>query len=226
MHTHFSTVRKLTRSLRFFCFPPQCPLCTKESLAYSIHENCLAHIPLHIKEKHGWIISLFPYNVRLAKDFILFLKKYNQYTLPDTFHSRLNTLLSTILEKHTINTDKAILIPIPARNERMEKQGFNQATVLAELFSEILSTPLRDNLLINNPHAQREKQAFLQDRSERIARLANTFTTQSNIHEHIPKDAHIILIDDVTTSGATFAEARRALEQVGFEKIIAVSLAG
>jgi|GEM_PF-2110221 len=226
MYPYFSTVRKFAILLKIFFFPPQCPLCAKESFIYSIHENCLANIPLHIKEKHGWIIPLFPYNTRLVKDFILFLKKHSQYTLPDSFLVRLNTLLSAIIEKHTIHKDKAILVPIPARDERMEQQGFNQAAMLAELFSGILSIPLSEDLLTNNPYAQREKQAFLQDRTERIARLANTFTTRSNIHDPIPKNAHIILIDDVTTSGATFAEARRALEERGLTNIIGVSLAG
>jgi len=177
-------------------------------------------------EKHDWIISLFPYRSRLMKDLILFLKKHNHYILPESFYARLDMLFSAIFTKHILDKRKIILIPIPARNERMQNQGFNQATTLAHLFSQILSILVIENLLINNPESQREKQAFLQSRNERIARLAHAFTINPDILANIAKDTHIILIDDVTTTGATFAEARRTLEEIGFMKIIAVSLAG
>jgi predicted amidophosphoribosyltransferase len=40
-----------------------------------------------------------------------------------------------------------------------------------------------------------------------------------------PPESSVILIDDVTTTGATLAESRRALQVAGIKKIIAFTIA-
>jgi predicted amidophosphoribosyltransferase len=67
-----------------------------------------------------------------------------------------------------------------------------------------------------------EHQARIKDRNVRLKNLAGTFAVKNP--ELIAKK-NIILIDDVTTTGATLNEARRTLKKSGARKVIAFTVA-
>jgi ComF family protein len=101
-----------------------------------------------------------------------------------------------------------LLIPIPLHRRRQRRRGFNQAALLAEIISKKFSLPFSENQLIRIKH--RKPQAKL----KKIARqknIQNCFRWQGeNLNQ-----TNIILIDDVTTTGATLNEAAKTLKQAG-----------
>ena len=86
----------------------------------------------------------------------------------------------------------------------------------------------RRNILIKNKET--EHQAHIKNRKERLKNLIGSFTIKSskqNAKENISiiKGRNIILIDDITTTGATLNEAKKILRQAGARKIIAFTVA-
>jgi predicted amidophosphoribosyltransferase len=59
-------------------------------------------------------------------------------------------------------------------------------------------------------------------RVQRFENLKNCFAVP---HPELVKDRTVIVFDDILTTGATFKDARRALEQAGANKIICVAIA-
>ena len=71
-----------------------------------------------------------------------------------------------------------------------------------------------------------EHQARIENRKERLKNIQGSFAvknTANNINSI--KNKNIILIDDITTTGATLAEARKVLKQAGARKVIAFTVA-
>ena len=67
-----------------------------------------------------------------------------------------------------------------------------------------------------------EHQARLKDRSVRLKNLLGTFEI---VDRDLVRGRNIILVDDVTTTGATLSEAKKVLRAAGARKVIAVTIA-
>ncbi len=88
--------------------------------------------------------------------------------------------------------------------------------------SEIFS--LENNILIKIKET--EHQARIKDRRVRLKNLIGSFAIKSDKqNKNIIKGRNIILIDDITTTGATLSEARKILKQAGARKVIAFTVA-
>src|SRR3989344_6085699 len=121
----------------------------------------------------------------------------------------------------------AILIPIPLSSKRYRERGYNQAELLCEnlvKLDENVNFKLEKNILIKQ--IDTKHQAHILNRSERLKNIVGSFTilyTGKNIG--LIKNKNIILIDDITTTGATLTEARKVFKQAGARKIIAFTVA-
>ena len=111
-----------------------------------------------------------------------------------------------------------VFIPVPLHDKRLRERGFNQAEVLSRILSEIYQRPQLKNLL------QRTKATSQQARMTREERLDNVagafaWTDSSKAPEHV------VLIDDVFTTGATMEECAKVLRHHGTQYIEALVLA-
>ena len=89
------------------------------------------------------------------------------------------------------------IIPLPMHPDKQKKRGYNQAEVLANGLSQKMNIPLLNNMIL------RSKKTSTQTKKQRVERWTNvdgTFVIQ-NQSSIIGK--HILLIDDVITTGAT-----------------------
>jgi ComF family protein len=116
------------------------------------------------------------------------------------------------------------VIPIPISKERMRERGFNQSALIAARFAQFFGLPLKTKILSRTVH--RPAQSDITDRDERHINIQNCYAAKPFTGTGIcAKNKNIILIDDVTTSGATFADAVRALRAAGARKILALAVA-
>ena len=111
-----------------------------------------------------------------------------------------------------------LIIPIPLSRRRHNERGYNQAEEIAKLLSSILKLPLESNLLARTRHTK--PQTEMNGIEGRLENLRGCFTASPAVARK-----NILLIDDVTTSGATFREAATALKAAGARTIIAVAAA-
>jgi ComF family protein len=104
-----------------------------------------------------------------------------------------------------------LLIPVPLHPLRLMRRGYNQAVEIARVIAKRCSIPLAVDV------AQRVRATDDQIGQSRAARRRNmrgAFEVRTDLH-----DAHVALIDDVMTTGATFDELARACRKAGAARI-------
>jgi ComF family protein len=89
------------------------------------------------------------------------------------------------------------LVPLPMFTEKEFKRGYNQATILCIGISEATSVPV----LINN--VIRKRFTETQTKKHRTERWENVATSFAINNPKEIKGRHILLVDDVVTTGAT-----------------------
>jgi ComF family protein len=116
------------------------------------------------------------------------------------------------------------VVPVPISRERMRERGFNQSALIAARFARFFGLPLKIKILSRTVH--RPAQSDIADRDERHQNIHGCYAAKPFEGTGIcAANRNIILIDDVTTSGATFADAVRALRAAGARKILALAVA-
>ena len=131
----------------------------------------------------------------------------------------LSAMVIVCLKNSGIELKDFVVTQIPLYPTKLRKRGFNQSEVMAKSVANYFSLP-QENLLQrvkNNPQQAKQK-----DFSNRKENVKNCF---QSLNSHKIAGKKIILVDDVSTSGATLFEASRVLKKYGAKKIIALVVA-
>jgi ComF family protein len=110
------------------------------------------------------------------------------------------------------------LAPVPLFRARERHREFNQAAELARLVGERAWIPVSDCLVrIRNTRSQ-----LTYDRRGRMENLRNAFRMGQNADV---RGRHIVLVDDVLTTGSTLDECARVLLEGGAASVRAITVA-
>lgn len=204
-------------------FPRYCLSCN--TAGTDLCTKCISSFPNAERETENWVFPLFDYRHPPIKKAIKLIKYKGKRKLLDIFAEILyGALLEELAELQIMeNFQEPILIPIPLSKKRHRERGFNQAELLCKQIiknDENKYLTLLSNVLIKTKET--EHQANIKDRMIRLKNLTNSFAV---INNNLIKGKNIILIDDVTTTGATLNEARKILKKSGAKKIIAFTIA-
>jgi ComF family protein len=112
-----------------------------------------------------------------------------------------------------------VVAPIPLHWRRRVVHQTNSATVLAEVLAGTLRVPLAERLLRRSRYTLRQTDITP---SERWNNVRRAFAVRAGYHL---KAAHVLLVDDVLTTGATCSEAARALRQAGAARVTVAVIA-
>lgn len=207
-------------------FPLHCISCGMSGV--NLCPQCLLTCPLSERETAEWIFPLFDYRHPPIKEAIRLIKYKGKrrliVPLAEILHGRMIEELSEL--KIMENFQKPILIPIPLSRKRRRERGFNQAELICQELVKINNLnqntdwKLEKDVLIKCKDT--EHQARIKERQDRLKNLSGSFAVKNS--EKI-KSYNIILIDDVTTTGATLVEAKKVLKKAGVRKVIAFTLA-
>lgn len=131
--------------------------------------------------------------------------------------------LEEYAESKIFSDAKVVLIPIPITKQRKKERGFNQSELLVQEMS-FIDAPMSFNHVLDVLYRMREAppQATIKNRAERIKNIKNIFAVR-NAHKIIGRS--IIVIDDITTTGATLEEARKVLLAAGAKEVRAIAIA-
>ncbi len=131
------------------------------------------------------------------------------------FHGDLASLrlLATLMARDLADADRPqALLPIPLHRNRLRRRGYDQALELTRPLARKLGLPLRDDLL------RRVRATSAQTRLDAAARRRNVrgaFVVRAGAA--LP--AHVALVDDVMTTGATARAAASALLRAGVARV-------
>jgi ComF family protein len=99
------------------------------------------------------------------------------------------------------------IIPVPLHFKRFHERGYNQSEMIAKGLSNILGIPYYSDILIRSEYTETQTK---KSRSERFDNVKDAFQIEKS---NLIEGKHILLIDDILTTGATLeACAFRVLE--------------
>ncbi|MFA5132458.1 MAG: phosphoribosyltransferase family protein [Candidatus Paceibacterota bacterium] len=222
------TLQALREEFTKILFPIRCISCAKENTP--LCGTCLSSCRRVLDTPALYIHSVFSFKDPLIKKIIHAIKYYHRKDLitPLTRAAALELksssfpLLASSFQSSTssfkLSASSWTLVPIPMPRLRKYLRGYNQAELIAKALSQELSIPVRTDILTRSRTPKRQVQTHT--RGERLYNQHNSFATATP-----PLGMNIILVDDVTTTGATLTEARNTLLKQGAKKVIALTLA-
>lgn len=172
---------------------------TTERLAQVLREK-----PSPNRTPANWIDAGFPYHDPDVRRLVLHLKKYRDARVAAALAERLADVVAEREAEHYVMSGggPTVLVPIPLHHTQLRSRGFNQSALLATALSRGHSH--RKVLHALHATSHHKKQALL-GRQERIKNIVGTLARN---RKRLPDRALVIIIDDVTTTGATLHEAR------------------
>ncbi|MEZ4591209.1 MAG: phosphoribosyltransferase family protein [Chloroflexota bacterium] len=110
-----------------------------------------------------------------------------------------------------------LVLPIPLHAERERSRGYNQSTLLTRDFCQLVGLPYAERGLTRTRFTTPQVGLTA---VERLKNVQDAFATQVDVAAK-----HILLIDDVCTTGATMAAATHALLANGAQAVSGYCLA-
>ncbi len=160
------------------------------------------------------ITTLMEYKTRAVADLIQALKydraEHAASLLADALAEYLREEISSL---KIFSAKPIVLVPVPLHAARLRDRGFNQVeAILSELPKECIDGTLSRVVTNALTRTRATQQQTRLSRTERMRNVRDAFTL--NEIEHI-RNAHVFLIDDVTTTGATITSAGKPLREHG-----------
>ena len=123
------------------------------------------------------------------------------------------------ISKKNYFSDADLIIPVPLHPIKQKKRGYNQSEWLAKGLSAGLSIPTQNNILL------RAIASSTQTKKNRFERWQNVETIFKVEELHLIENKHIILVDDVITTGATIEACANTLLKAANCKVSFLALA-
>lgn len=108
----------------------------------------------------------------------------------------------------TFFEDLDLIVPMPLHPKRLRERGYNQAEYIALGISELTGIP------VDTTHVLRVRNTPKQARQtgdERKTNVANAFAV---VHPEDLKDKHILVVDDLITTGETMRSCLKAMKRI------------
>jgi len=122
-------------------------------------------------------------------------------------------LLGYLLANHLEKTAEMpeVIIPVPLYKQRYQERGFNQTVEIAKTLSRQLTIPINTKSCIR--HRDTPHQINLSAK-QRHKNIKNAFKIEKPI-----KAQHVVILDDVMTTGSTVNELAKTLKKAGVNRV-------
>jgi ComF family protein len=169
-------------------------------------------------------LTIFPYENKMVKNAILAVKRRNYNEIANILSEIAADFLLEELSDASMMQDfqNPIIIGIPMSRKNMNAKGFNHSEIIAQKITTYISSlEFIPHALSKTRHTEPQKNL---PRAKRLSNLKHSMEVSSR-HAETIRGRCVIVIDDVTTTGATLAEARRALLKGCARKVLLFALA-
>ena len=180
--------------------PSRCYRCRATTKNYSVCNGCKPRTPLKA-------VAVWAHHENAAKA-LIHAAKYER--------ARSGLVVAANSMKNLIRyfPEVNLVIPVPTATSRVRERGYDQSVVIAKEVARSSSLPVSLALArLNQAHQVGST------RAERIRHVRGGFRVRNAA---MIKGKHVLLIDDVCTTGATLEEAARTLKKAGVANVYAV----
>ena len=219
------------KSILGIIFPRLCILCNADTPneGQDFCTDCLINMPHtnHFRKKE----NLAAQRILGRVDFVDAASVLNFYNYSDVrwmihrlkYEGRkdigfiLGQMAGKKMKGSTFFNDIDIIVPIPLHAHRRTKRGYNQAAFFGKGISEITGIAMREDVIVKSKHTKS------QTRMSRIERVKNVLDSFSLVDKPGIGGRHILIVDDVLTTGATVEACALALSEAPKIKISIVT---
>ncbi|MDQ8004304.1 MAG: ComF family protein [Pedobacter sp.] len=226
-------LKRYTEDLINLLFPELCNGCGK--LLYhgekDICTKCLFDLPytdFHLYQDNPVAKQLWGrLNVNAAMAMLYFKKATKVQNLIHGLKydgkTEIGITLGKLLAKKVIESefyaDIDLIIPVPLHQKKMRTRGYNQSEYIAAGLAEEL------NISVSTKYLLRDKSTESQTKKARYTRYENMQDVFSVIKAEELAEKHILLVDDVVTTGATLEACGNILLNNGIKKLSIAAVA-
>jgi ComF family protein len=169
-------------------------------------QNCLDRPPAYAR---AW--TLYPYLPPL-QDAICAFKYRGKFALA-------KPLAALMINAIPAEIDSGLILPVPLHPDRLRAREFNQSLLLADLLGRHLKRPVCATSLVRVLASAPQTTLT---RQERLRNLRHAFAIRN---PEVLAGRHVLLIDDVFTTGTTLNECAKTLLKAGALSVSALTLA-
>ena len=222
----------ITRILDFIS-PRLCVVCGQRlaPTERSLCSVCLFHLPrtdFHQKPLDNPMAQLFWGLAPIEKAAALFYYHPHSETAQLVYRLKYNNrpdigedmgrVMACEFQATDFFSDIDVLLPVPLASKRLRQRGYNQSEQLAIGISDITHLPIVSKVL-RRKHFQQSQTTL--NRWQRQENVTDTFQLKE---EHLLQGKHVLLIDDICTTGATLIACANVLKDIEDIRISVLTL--
>ena len=223
----------MLRSFLNLIYPTLCASCGKalHRNEKAICVNCLGDIPRteYYMDKDNVVAKLFWGKVKLefGLSSFVFVKKGKIQKLMHELKYRGNTEVGEVLgielgkeiKKLEGVTQVDFVVPVPLHPKKLKLRGYNQSDFIANGVAKVLGCEVGSDILLRNHFTESQTKKSKYERWENVGSVF-----QINRKDEI-KNKHILIVDDVVTTGSTIEACCIALKEIEGVKLSVATLA-
>lgn len=225
--------RYIARAFFYFLYPKLCLACNYETPPVDewLCLSCKLKLPktnFHL-EKENKFSERFWGKVKIEAGAAMFYFKKGGRT-QNLIHNLkykkrpqigviLGNLYGKELKESPLFQDIDIIVPVPLHWKKLRKRGYNQSAVFAQGLSEAMSIPWVADALRRNENSES------QTKKSKMSRLENVLSVFEVNNQKKIEGKHILLVDDVLTSGATMEACATKILEIPGTKVSLATIA-
>ncbi|PLX18198.1 MAG: hypothetical protein C0599_12610 [Salinivirgaceae bacterium] len=226
MHNIFHQIKETADDLISLVWPDVCAVCNERLYRHEsmICTKCISQLPrthFHLWHENDFHRLFWGRTkIKYATAYFFYLKESPYRELIRKLKYKNMPEIGTVLGREfgyeineSVFSEVDLILPVPLHPRKERFRGYNQSWKICEGLSESLNKPTFERLFI------RKKDTETQTKKSRFERWENVSNIFSVTDPDKIKDKHILLVDDVVTTGSTMEACVEALLEAGAKEV-------
>lgn len=225
-------VNNCSNLIRSWLFPPHCLLCgASEDDGLELCFQCHRELPINHNccQRCALPLTATANQARICGACIAKTPVFDQCLAPLIYQAPIDSLIGSFKFRQNLSSGRLLsqllldylqlqgvtmpdlIIPVPLHPKRLVERGFNQSLEVARSVSRQLGVPLDFTSCVRTQFTAPQ---MTLEKHRRLHNLKGAFEIHGNV-----RCSHLVLLDDVVTTGATVSELARLFKKQGMQRV-------